>query len=55
MTFRNLRFNYECDEVTLMKLQALSGKSFLQTKDFQTIITTLIGKIYETNKGKKIR
>lgn len=54
MTFRNLRFNYECDEATLMKLQALSGKSFLQTKDFQTIITTLIGKIYENNKGRKI-
>jgi len=54
MTFRNLRFNYECNEATLMKLQALSGKSFLQTKDFQTIITALIGKIYESNKGKKI-
>jgi len=53
MTFKNLRFNYECDEATLMKLQALSGKSFLQTKDFQAIITTLIGKTYENNKGRK--
>lgn len=54
MTFRNVRFNYECNEATLLKLQALSGKSFLQTKDFQSIITTLIGKIYENNKGRKI-
>jgi len=54
MNSKNLRFNYECDEATQMKLQALSGKSFLQTKDFQTIITTLIGKIYESNKGRKL-
>jgi len=53
MTFRNLRFNYECDEATLMKLQALSGKSYFQNKDFQSIITAIIGKVYEGNKGKK--
>lgn len=53
MTFRNLRFNYECDEATLMKLQSLSGKSYFQSKDFQSIITTIIGKVYEGSKGKK--
>jgi hypothetical protein len=53
MTFSKQRFYYETDEATFMKLQALSGKSFLTNKDFQNIITALIGKIYETNKGKK--
>ena len=53
MTFRNLRFNYECDEATIMKLQELSGKSYFQNKDFQSIITAIIGKVYEGNKGKK--
>jgi len=54
MNFRNLRFNYECNEATLMKLQSLSGKSHIQTKDFQSIITNLIGKYYENNRGKKL-
>lgn len=54
MTFRNQRFNFDCDEATFMKLQTLSGKSFFTNKDFQNIITSLIGKIYETNKGKRL-
>ena len=53
MTFSKQRFYYETDQATFMKLQALSGKSFFTNKDFQNIITALIGKIYETNKGKK--
>jgi hypothetical protein len=54
MSFRNLRFNYECDEATLLKLKSLSGKVHIQTKDFQSIISTLINKTYETSKGKKL-
>jgi len=54
MTFSKLRFYYEADEATFMKLQALSGKSFFTNKDFQNITTSLIGKIYETNKGKRL-
>jgi hypothetical protein len=54
MTFKKQRFYYECDEASFMKLQSLSGKSFIQNKDFQNIITSLIGKFYESNKGKKI-
>lgn len=54
MTFRKQRFYFDCDEATFMKLQSLSGKSYFQSKDFQSIITTLIGKVYETSKGKKI-
>ena len=53
MNFKDKRFYYECDEATFMKLQNLSGKNFFQNKDFQSIITTLIGRIYDTNKGKK--
>jgi hypothetical protein len=54
MTFSKQRFYYEADEATFMKLQTLSGKSFFTNKDFQNIITLLIGKIYETNKGKRL-
>ena len=53
MSFKKQRFYYECDEATFMKLQNLLGKDFFQNKDFQGIITTLIGRIYDTNKGKK--
>jgi hypothetical protein len=55
MSFRNLRFNYECDEATLLKLKSLSGKVHIQTKDFQSIISTLINKTYETSKGRKLQ
>jgi hypothetical protein len=55
MSFRNLRFNYECDEATLFKLKSLSGKVHIQTKDFQSIISTLINKTYETSKGRKLQ
>jgi hypothetical protein len=55
MSFRNIRFNYECDEATLLKLQSLSGKNHIQTKDFQSIISTLINKTYETSKGRKLK
>ena len=54
MTFSKQRFYYETDEANFMKLQALSGKSFFTNKDFQNLITALIGKIYETNKGKRL-
>ena len=54
MTYRKQRFYYEADEATFMKLQTLSGKSFFTNKDFQNIITSLLGKIYETNKGKRL-
>ena len=54
MTFSKQRFYYEADEATFMKLQTLTGKSFFTNKDFQNIITSLIGKIYETNKGKRL-
>ena len=36
-----------------MKLQNLSGRNLFQNKDFQSIITALIGRNYDTNKGKK--
>jgi hypothetical protein len=54
MTYSKQRFYYEADEATFIKLQTLSGKSFFTNKDFQNIITSLIGKIYETNKGKRL-
>lgn len=54
MNFRNLRFTFDCDEATLLKLKSLSGKVHIQTKDFQSIISILINKTYETSKGKKL-
>ena len=54
MTYSKQKFYYEADEATFMKLQTLTGKSFFTNKDFQNIITSLIGKIYETNKGKRL-
>ena len=55
MNFRNLRFSYECDEATLLKLKSLSGKIHIQREDFQSIISTLINKTYETSKGRKLQ
>ena len=54
MSFRNLRFNYECDEARVMKLKSLIGKTHIQSRDFQAIISTIIDKTYETSKGRKI-
>jgi hypothetical protein len=55
MNSRNLRFNYECDEATFLKIKSLSGKVHIQAKDFQSIISTLINKTYETSKGRKLQ
>ena len=41
-------FNFSANDETQMKLQVLIGKGFIQAKDFNTIIQTLIDKAYET-------
>jgi len=55
MTFRNQKFYYDVDEATLLRLQALSGKSYFQQRDFQQVVSALITKAYENSNGKQIR
>lgn len=55
MTFRPQRFSFDADEATFMKLQALTGKSIFQNKDFQQIISALISRTFENNKGKQLK
>ncbi len=55
MNFKPIKFYYEIDEATSMKIKSLIGKNNFNSKDFQKIITTLISKTYEEQKGKPIR
>ena len=55
MNFKPIKFYYEIDEATSMKIKSLCGKNNFNSKDFQKIITTLISKTYEQQKGKPIR
>ena len=41
-------FTFPADTETQMKLQVLIGKGFIQPRDFNNIIQTLINKAYET-------
>ena len=55
MNFKPIKFYYEIDEATSMKIKSLIGRSTFNSKDFQKIITTLISKTYEDQKGKPVR
>jgi hypothetical protein len=55
MVFNKKRFSFEADEVLYMKLQALTGKSFISPSDVQKIIGSIIEKTYENSKGKALR
>ena len=55
MVFNKKRFSFEADEVLYMKLQALTGKSFISPSDIQRIIGSIIEKTYENSKGKAFR
>jgi hypothetical protein len=55
MTFRNQKFYFDVDEATHLRLQALSGKSYFQQRDFQQVVNALITKAYENSNGKQIR
>ena len=46
------KFYYEVDEATSMKLKSLIGKTTFNPRDFQRIITAIISKTYDTQKGK---
>ena len=52
MTFKNQKYFLEVDEATLLKIQALAGKSKIRQQDFQQFVSTLISKAYENKKGK---
>jgi len=54
MNFKNQKYFLDVDEAIFMKLQSLSGRSYFQQKDFQQVVSTLISKAYEKNKGKAI-
>lgn len=55
MVFNKKRFTFEADEVLYMKLQALTGKSFISPSDIQKIIGSIIEKTYENSKGKAFK
>jgi hypothetical protein len=55
MTFKNQRFYYDADEASLLRMRALSGKSYFQQRDFQQLINALITKAYENSNGKPIK
>lgn len=40
-------FTFQTDEGTMMKLQVITGKGFLNARDFQTLIQSLINNTYE--------
>lgn len=55
MVFSKKRFTFEADELMFMKLQSLTGKSFLSPSDIQKLIGSIIEKTYENQKGKTTR
>ena len=55
MSSQTKRIYFDADEATQMKLQSFVGKSYMQAKDYQVIIQSLINKAYEKFKGKKIQ
>ncbi len=55
MNYRPIKFYYEVDEATSMKLKSLIGKTTLTPKEFQKIITTIISKTYDNSKGKVLK
>jgi len=55
MNYKTIKFYYEIDEATSCKIKSLIGKSNFNSKDFQKIISTLISKTYEEQKGKPVR
>ncbi len=52
MNYRPIKIYYEIDEATSMKLKSLIGKTTFNPRDFQRIITAIISKTYDTQKGK---
>lgn len=55
MTFRNQKYYFDCEEATLLRLRALTGKSYFQQRDFQQIVEILITKAYDNTNGKPIK
>lgn len=54
MSYQNKRIYFDVNEATNLKLQSFTGKSYLQSRDYQNILQTLIDNTYEKTKGKKI-
>jgi len=42
MSFQKKRFTFEADEANFLRLQMLTNKSFITSKDFQSIISALL-------------
>lgn len=55
MTFKNQRFSFDADEASVLRIKALSGKSYFQQRDFQQLVNALITKAYENTNGKPIK
>ena len=55
MTFKNQRFYFDADEASVLRMKALSAKSYFQQRDFQQLVNALITKAYENTNGKPIK
>ena len=55
MNFKSIKYYFEIDEATSMKLKSLLGKTSFNQKEFQMIISKLVSKTYDTQKGKPFR
>ncbi len=55
MIYKPLKFYYEIDEITSMKLKSLIGKKSLFAKDIQKILTSIIASTYAKQNGKQFK
>lgn len=51
---KTISFTYRVNELRQVKLNSLTGKSYLNTQDVQRVVDALIDNAYERSKGKKI-
>ena len=55
MPLSKRRFNVEVDELMEVRIKSLLGKSYINTKDVEAVLTTLVENTYNTNAGKRLK
>ena len=55
MNFKPIKYYFEIDEATSMKIKSLLGKTSFNQKEFQKIMLSLISKTYDNSKGKPFK
>tara|TARA_R100001594_G_C3910932_1_gene233249 strand:+ start:214 stop:381 length:168 start_codon:yes stop_codon:yes gene_type:complete len=55
MNFKNIKYLFEIDETTSMKIKSLIGKTTFNQKEFQKIMSALISRTYDTSKGRPFK